>query len=87
VKPASIVWPLQGLFILKTYFESDNAMIKLKKAVFAFGLGLGMAVSLNAWALPDCDTCAAYKADCDAGVSSACTFFIRYSCGGRCNLN
>lgn len=60
-------------------------MSKLKKAVFVFGLGIGLAMS-NAWALPDCDTCAAYKADCDAGDSSACTFFIRYSCGGRCNI-
>jgi hypothetical protein len=74
------------LFILKTYFESDNAMIKMKKAVFAFGLGIGLAVSMNAWALPDCDTCEAYKADCAAGNSSSCTFFIRYGCGGRCNL-
>ena len=55
-------------------------MISLKKALFTIALGLGLASSMQAWALPDCDTCKFMHAECAAGSASACTAATKYRC-------
>lgn len=55
-------------------------MISLKKAVFALGLGIGLAASMNAWAYPGCVPCKVYGERCLAGDNSYCRIFSGQGC-------
>lgn len=55
-------------------------MISLKKGFFALSFGIGMAVSLNAWALPPCSTCQNWLDQCALGVTTACNSYDHYGC-------
>lgn len=55
-------------------------MISLKKCLFTLSFGVGMAVSLSAWAFPTCDTCAAWKVDCAGGDANGCYQYSRFGC-------
>ncbi len=55
-------------------------MIGFKKAVFALGLDLGMAASMNSWAAPGCDTCQWWGDECMAGDQGKCDDFYRLGC-------
>lgn len=57
-------------------------MISLKKALFALSFGVGIAASMNAWALPSCQTCKDWEAACAAGDTNACTLATNYRCAG-----
>jgi hypothetical protein len=58
-------------------------MISFKKALFALGIGIGMAGAAQAWVPPDCFTCQTYLADCEAGDRAACDLYNK----GRCGIN
>jgi hypothetical protein len=55
-------------------------MITLKKAIFALGLGIGMAAGVNAWAAPNCETCESFRLDCAAGDANASYQYNRLRC-------
>ena len=56
-------------------------MINLKKATFAFFVGIGLATATSsALALPDICTCLYWKNACTAGDSQACHKFSLYRC-------
>lgn len=55
-------------------------MISVKKAFFAVCFGLGLAVSLHAWAAPSEETCEAMAASCRAGDTASCDRFHALPC-------
>lgn len=55
-------------------------MAKFKKAVFMFGLAVGLTASVSAWAYPDEDNCIAMKEECEAGDQQQCDNFRLMDC-------
>jgi hypothetical protein len=55
-------------------------MISFKKAIFALGLGIGMAAGVNSWAAPGCSSCQYMGNLCAAGDQGACANFDRLGC-------
>lgn len=52
-------------------------MISIKKVLFAFSFGIGLAYALPALAAPDADTCQAWVDECHAGDANSCYQFNR----------
>ncbi len=61
-------------------------MSKMKKALFTFFVGVGIAFGFagSASALIPCETCVAWFEACQNGDQSSCTLFYtpRYRCAG-----
>ncbi len=56
-------------------------MINLKKATFAFFVGLGLtSAATSTLAAPDICTCLDWKIECNAGNIQSCTKFSNYRC-------
>lgn len=55
-------------------------MTKFKKCMLALVMGAGFGISLNAWALPGCDTCNDMYTSCQAGNTTACGQFSNLRC-------
>jgi len=52
-------------------------MTRIKKVLFAFSFGIGLAYALPAFAAPDADTCQSWVDECHAGDANACYQFNR----------
>jgi len=57
-----------------------NKMTKLKKALLTLTFGLGIGVSLSAYAQPEYATCLALSQQCDAGSQWHCDALERINC-------
>lgn len=56
-------------------------MISLKKGLCALGFGIGLSVTLSAWAIPpDCGVCGGWYQKCLAGDNLACERYDTYAC-------
>lgn len=56
-------------------------MISLKKGLCALSFGIGLSISLNAWAIePDCGVCAGWYTKCAAGDATSCSRYDFYDC-------
>jgi hypothetical protein len=55
-------------------------VISFKKAIFALGLGIGMAAAMNSWAAPGCLSCLNMSQQCEAGDQNACHYFEQLGC-------
>lgn len=55
-------------------------MTKLKKYLLMMTLGAGIGLSMNASALPGCETCNDFYLECQAGNAQRCAQFINLRC-------
>lgn len=55
-------------------------MLKLKKAVMAALVGVGLGAAASAWALPSYETCFYWWDKCQSGDAAACATLDRLAC-------
>lgn len=55
-------------------------MISLRKCLFSLCFGIGISVSLSAWALPGCSACLSMGNACVAGDQRACMTYGNDDC-------